>query len=139
VRCWLVVVVIACSSSRPTEHPGPRPIADARVVDTVAVDGELAVEAPAPSQELTLAERQQQLGEGATTCFGVANILAAQGHATDEHHRAREKAIRELCVADKWPERVRECVARATHDPLSCTGYLSETQKQKWNPIFENW
>jgi hypothetical protein len=136
----LVVVVVACSA--PAATPATVPTRQVVMTDARTPDAGIAVESIPPSpghDDVPLHDRQQQLGAGATTCFGTAKILAAQGYATDEHLRWREQAILQACTRDKWPERVRECVATADHDPLSCTAYLTDAQKQRWNPIFDAW
>lgn len=83
---------------------------------------------------------KKTLARSITTCFATAKLLAQQGAASAKVRQWRERVVVKRCTEDKWPLRVRECVATADHDPLSCTGQL-ETQRQRsrWNAVFEAW
>jgi hypothetical protein len=80
------------------------------------------------------------LARSITTCFATAKLMAQQGSTTPSKRGWRERAVLKRCLDDKWPLRVRECVATATHDQLACTASL-ETQRQRtrWNAVFDQW
>jgi hypothetical protein len=83
---------------------------------------------------------KRTLARSITTCFATGKLLAQQGSASAKVRQWRERVVVKRCTEDRWPLRVRECVAEADHDPLSCTAHF-ETQRQRtrWNAVFEQW
>lgn len=127
---WLVAFV-ACDSGKPATPappvaPPPPPL-DAFVADAIEIDAmsshDLMVQAMKPLKDL-----QAKLGDKASTCDGVATILAFQ-----RSRPALEPRIASLCKADRWNVDMRQCVANADHDPLSCSFNL----KGKANARFD--
>jgi hypothetical protein len=93
-----------------------------------------------PVHDSELHALQARLGASAITCAGTATILAGQGNASQATVTWRETTVQRLCVDDRWPESVRQCVATADHDPLSCTGQLeTDHQRARWNAAFDRW
>ncbi|HEY5934179.1 MAG TPA: hypothetical protein VIU61_06090 [Kofleriaceae bacterium] len=87
-----------------------------------------------------LAALKRTLARSITTCFATAKLLAQQGSASAKVRQWRERVVTKRCTEDKWPLRVRECVATADHDPLSCTAHLAtQRQRTRWNAVFEAW
>ncbi len=145
---WLMVVVAACSTPAqptPVSEPTPPPRAishAARLAPDAGVlpDAAAAAHAHGVIGESQLARLQASLGAAATTCAGTATLLADQGTTTEAKLRWRERTVLRLCREDTWPERVRECVATADHDQLSCTAYLETPRQQtRWDAAFERW
>jgi hypothetical protein len=140
------LLVAACGSpnsvATTTENLPSPPVAsiDARMVaDATAKDAPIPP-AHAHTSDGTLAAAQRELGQQATTCKGAASLLASQGQADQRKRDKRVRDILALCVKDKWPMGVRECVATADHDPLSCTAYLTTTlQRDHWNAVLNRW
>ena len=92
----------------------------------------------AAGEELEALKRT--LARSITTCFATGKLLAQQGSASAKVRQWRERVVVKRCTEDKWPLRVRECVATADHDPLSCTAYLAtKRQRTRWNAVFEEW
>jgi len=74
------------------------------------------------------------------SCETTASKMARQGTTTPERLKAREGAILKLCIDDAWPEAVRQCVADADHDQISCTSNLeTDLQREHWDQIFNDW
>jgi len=93
-----------------------------------------------PAHDSALHALQARLGASASTCLGTATILADQGEASQATLKWRQTTIARLCVDDSWPERVRQCVATADHDPLSCTAFFeTDHQRDRWEPVFAQW
>lgn len=142
MRAALIALATCSSSPAPAPSPPVVPaVADAMPIDAAPpIDAEVAQVEP-PEVLSDLKKLQLQLGPAkARTCDGTAKLLASQGTTTDENRAKREKSILKLCVADKWPQRVRECVAEADHDQLSCTAYLeTKAQRAHFDVIFNDW
>lgn len=93
-----------------------------------------------PEHDSKIHALQARLGASAITCSGTATILADQGTASPATVAWRQTTVLRLCVKDRWPERVRQCVATADHDPLSCTSFLETAdQRARWNAAFDKW
>lgn len=90
-----------------------------------------------PPHDQKLHELQASLGASAATCPGAATILANQGTAGGALLRKRQRVIASLCTSNRWPQRVLDCIATADHDPLSCSAYLEDAQKPRWEAAFQ--
>lgn len=109
---------------------------DAPLVDAPFVNA-LAPTLPANAKLLAA---QRALGKEAETCRGTASLLAGQGETTERKREQRKRGIYKLCVSDKWPLEVRQCVATADHDPLQCTAYLTTAARKHFDTaVFEHW
>ncbi|HPH64891.1 MAG TPA: hypothetical protein PLF40_04070 [Kofleriaceae bacterium] len=151
LKAWVVVTLLsACGSPNSatiaTEKPQtPLAPTDAPVVADAPRDapGDAPpLDAPQPvlpsNSELLAAQRA--LGKAAVTCRGTATLLAAQGEASKSKLEQRKRAIYKLCVGDKWPLEVRQCVATADHDPLQCTAYLTTAARRRFDTsVFAHW
>jgi len=155
---WLALVALASCQSPAVPQPAsvastpPANVVDAALADApdaavVAPDGAIANirgrarETPSPGASgQDLEALKQMLGRSITTCFVTAKLIAQQGSTTSAGRQWRERAVLRRCVDDKWPLRVRECVATATHDQLACTAYLEhQRQRARWNAVFDKW
>jgi hypothetical protein len=155
MRCLGLLLLVACSAPQqppgaPPAEPVAPPVPPPPAPDmAVRASFEPPRESQPPPPPARIAEEpgnpdlkklQTSLGAGVMTCFGTAKLLASQGTASKQTLVWREKTVLKLCVEDKWPVRLRECVASADHDQLACTSHLkTKRQRSRWNAAFTKW
>ncbi len=151
--CWTLFLVACSTGTKPRDEASILRVGDAPTTsaDAAVAPGDAPIDAtpsadapPARSHhdhvDHELKAMQAELGVRASSCHGVAKLLGTRGSASVAHERRRVQRILRLCVEDRWPRDVRDCVARADHDPMSCTSYLTTArQRARWNVIFDRW
>ena len=146
LRSLGLLCIVACSSGTSRsggtkEHQSPPPQQEPRVAAPPDATAPRPARPPRrPVHDTELHALQARLGASAITCSGTATILAGQGNASPATVKWRQTNVQRLCVEDRWPQGVRQCVATADHDPLSCTGHLeTDDQRTRWNAVFDRW
>lgn len=139
-RIWLMFALGACDAGEKPAPPAP-PVAAARPIDAAVADAAPdALDREAMMRALTkpLKDLQASLGDKAVECVGTARILSEPGGDGLGGQKQREARLLVLCTKDRWPLVVRECVANADHDPLSCTSHMTGRARARFEAYFQS-
>jgi len=138
--CLALALCVACDAGEKHAPPAP-PIAAARPVDAAIADAApdaLDREALMRERIKPLKDLQASLGNKAVECEGTARIPSKQGGDSLGGGKQPEARPSKLCPNDRWPLVVRECVATADHDPLSCTSHMTGRARARFEAYFQS-
>jgi hypothetical protein len=138
--CVVLALSVACDAG-PKAAPPPAPVAAARPIDAAVPDAApdaLDRDAQMRERMKPLKDLQASLGDKAIECEGTARILSEPGADSLGGQKQREARLFAMCTKDRWPLIVRECVATADHDPLSCTSHMTGRARTRFEAYFQS-
>ncbi len=140
IACVVLALSVACDAGEKAAPPAP-PVAAPRPIDAAVADAS----PDAQDREAMMRERmkplkdlQASLGDKAVECVGTARILSEPGGDSLGGQKQREARLLAMCTNDRWPLIVRECVAAADHDPLSCTSHMTGRARARFEAYFRS-